>query len=290
VSEPANISRDPLPALSIGIVCFNSSELELRKLIASILQAVEHLKQPFSEVTLPIYLIENSENQDLILSVMTDYEEQASQLNVEFRLLHGHGNVGYGRAHNLALPKLESDLHLMLNPDVVLEKECLESGITFMRDNPGVCVSSPHAEYENGGKQYLCKRYPSVLTFIVRGFLPPFLRTLFGKRLAAFEMHELSEDEPCTDIPIVSGCFMLCRTDALNTVGNFDEKYFLYFEDFDLCVRLGEIGKIAYLPTMKIIHGGGHAAKKGLDHLQMFAKSGIRFFSTHGWRFFRQAR
>jgi len=101
-------------------------------------------------------------------------------------------------------------------------------------------------------------------------------------------MHDLPEDEASTDIPIVSGCFMLSRTDTLKEINGFDERYFLYFEDFDLSLRMGKLGKLAYLPTMKIIHAGGHAARKGFAHLGMFARSGIRFFNSHGWRFIRQ--
>jgi GT2 family glycosyltransferase len=132
----------------------------------------------------------------------------------------------------------------------------------------------------------LCKRYPAVLTLFVRGFIPSSWRKLFAKRLAHYEMHELSDAQPTTSIPIASGCFMLCRSEPLLKLGGFDERYFLYFEDFDLSLRLGKLGFLAYVPAMKICHGGGYAANKGVGHIAMFARSGIRFFNTHGWRWF----
>lgn len=279
----------PHISLSIAIVCFNSTELELRALIASILNSIEQLKTGFSVAAIPVYLIDNTEEESFSLEIFADYREQAAGLAVELRLLHGHGNIGYGGAHNLPLPKLETDFHLLLNPDVVLDKHCLESGITFMVDNPELVVSSPHAEYESGDRQYLCKRYPSVLTLLLRGFFPESIKKLFTRSLAAYEMRDLSEAEPSQNIPIVSGCFMLCRSDALKQAQGFDENYFLYFEDFDLSLRLGKIGKLAYIPSMRITHGGGHAARKGARHLLLFIKSGIRFFNTHGWRLFRQS-
>ncbi|PCJ27759.1 MAG: glycosyl transferase [SAR86 cluster bacterium] len=277
-------------SLSIGIVCFNSNELELCKLIASILDSVEYLKETHKLSVLPIYLIDNSPEENLSLKIFEGYQQRAHELDVELRLLHGHGNIGYGRAHNLPLENLESDYHLILNPDLKIERECLMSGITYLNDNSEVIACSPYAKYENGNKQYLCKRYPSVMTFLVRGFLPGPLKKLFAKRLSDFEMRKLSETAASKNIPIISGCFMLCRTAALKQLNGFDENYFLYFEDFDLSLRLRKLGKIAYVPAMRITHAGGYAAKKGIAHLGMFAKSGIRFFSSHGWRLFRQEK
>jgi GT2 family glycosyltransferase len=81
---------------------------------------------------------------------------------------------------------------------------------------------------------------------------------------------------------------MLCRTAALKAVSGFDEGYFLYFEDFDLSLRIAKIGELAYVPAMRIKHAGGHAARKGRAHIGMFVRSAMRFFNTHGWRFFHQ--
>lgn len=258
----------------------------MRALIASILASLAELKGSFSVSTVPIYLIDNSENKNLSLEIFSDYKEKAESLDVELRLIHGQGNIGYGSGHNLLLEKIESGFHLLLNPDVIVDKQSLVSGITFMIENPDVVATSPYAEYENGDRQYLCKRYPSVLTFLIRGFFPGPLKKLFKARLAAFEMRDLSDHEPCKDVQLISGCFMLCRSDALQQARGFDENYFLYFEDFDLSLRLGKFGSIAYLPTMGIKHAGGYAAKKGAGHLSMFIKSGIRFFNTYGWRLF----
>ena len=81
---------------------------------------------------------------------------------------------------------------------------------------------------------------------------------------------------------------MLCRTELLQKVQGFDENYFLYFEDFDLSLRIGKIADIVYLPSMRIVHAGGHAARKGIRHLLMFVKSAWYFYNTYGWRVFKQ--
>ena len=237
--------------------------------------------------TIPVYLIDNSEVSELLLADFEDCQRQADQLGVELRLIHGQGNVGYGAAHNLIINNLNTGFHLMLNPDVVLDRQFLAAGINYLIDHDDVAVAVPMASHENGERQFLCKRYPSVLTLFVRGFLPRNLHKLFTKRLASYEMRDLHDAQINKDIPIGSGCCMLSRSSMLKAVHGFDERYFLYFEDFDLSLRIRRHGRIAYLPTMKIIHGGGYAARKGLSHVRMFVRSAIRFFSIHGWRWFK---
>ena len=248
--------------------------------------AVACAKERWRLAAIPLTIIDNSETDGLCKSDLHQFMEMANSLDIELKLIHGHGNVGYGRAHNMALSNLQSDYHLFLNPDVVLDSECLSAAFSYLLSQPNAVLVSPFATNEKGEKQYLCKRYPSVFTLFVRGFLPASWQGKFKDRLAHYEMSELSETEPTAAVPIASGCFMLCRSEALRTVGGFDERYFLYFEDFDLSLRLGKLGKIAYLPAMKICHTGGNAAKKGFKHIAMFARSGIRFFNTHGWRWF----
>ena len=313
-------------SLSISVVCYQSDTWELEKLIASILSCVAELRsnqldgenvgstelrdarfennefcpaanlrpkkadleKDSSPQTIAVYLIDNTELSELSLADIEDYRRQADHLGVEFRLLHGHGNVGYGAAHNLIINNLDTDFHLMLNPDVVLDKQFLAAGIDYLINHDDVALAVPMASYENSERQFLCKRYPSVLTLFVRGFMPSNLHKFFTKRLVSYEMRDLHDDQINKDILIGSGCCMLSRGSVLKAVKGFDERYFLYFEDFDLSMRIRQQGRIAYLPTMKIIHGGGYAARKGFSHIRMFVCSAIRFFNTYGWRWFKQ--
>jgi hypothetical protein len=76
---------------------------------------------------------------------------------------------------------------------------------------------------------------------------------------------------------------MYARTDALRAVSGFSDQFFMYFEDFDLSLRLHPVGRLVYLPTMHIVHHGGYSARKGLRHISMFVQSGWKFFRRHGW-------
>jgi hypothetical protein len=124
---------------------------------------------------------------------------------------------------------------------------------------------------------------PSVWTFFLRGFAPAWLKRRFDARLAHYEYRDLPSDR-VSDVTLVSGAFMLARTLALQAVGGFDERYFLHFEDLDLSLRMHAQGRVVSDPAVTLVHHGGHAAKRGLGHLRLFLRSGLRFFNTHGWR------
>ena len=270
------------PYLSVSIVCYNTPVAELHELVSSLAANLQQLKESVADFAGMIWLVDNSDLQSLTAEEFASLRDKLGDCEVALELVQGHGNIGYGAAHNLAINKSKALYHLILNPDVVLEESCLSNGLTFLDDNTDVAMASPAVLNADGSKQYLCKRYPSVGLFLARGFFPAWLQRPFQKALSSFEMRDLPEDKPSKRIPIISGCFMLCRREALWQVGGFDERYFLYFEDFDLSLRMGHEGQLAYVPAMRIQHGGGNSAGKGLAHIRMFA----RFFSSHGWRLF----
>lgn len=276
----------PLPesnlALTVSIVVYRSDPAVLQLTLDSMVQAIDHAQTQQLLGSASIDIIHNSTSEPALTALVARCRAQSA--GIDIALLEGHGNIGYGRGHNLSIKKAESDCHLILNPDVTLTPESLAEGLAFMIRNPEVVALSPAVADGEGHKQYVCKRYPSVLDFMLRGFAPSSVRRRFASRLARYEMRDLPEQEPSTDIPIISGCFMLFRTAALRSVGGFDERYFLYFEDFDLSLRVHVLGSLAYLPSMHIVHLGGNSARKGLRHIGMFARSGLRFYNTHGWR------
>ena len=275
-------------ALSIAVVYYDSPLRELEALLASLITSVACLRRDFALDRVALFLVDNSEDAALILDNFTGFQTQLDSQGIDLEIISGQGNVGYGRAHNLVLERVHSDVHLMLNPDVILDEDSLREGMSFLRDNPEVALVSPRAVDSRGRHQALCKRYPAVFTFLVRGFFPASLKKLFARRLARFEMQDLDPDSPGRQIPICSGCCMLCRTEKLKQVSGFDPRYFLYFEDFDLSLRLAKTGELVYLPGMKIVHDGGHAAGKGWKHIRLFLQSARRFFSAHGWQWLRQ--
>lgn len=200
-------------------------------------------------------------------------------------LLASASNVGFGGGHNHVINTLDSAVHLILNPDVELADDAVLNALRFLDAEPAVGLLSPHAVDADDSNLYLCKRYPAVFDLFVRGFVPQRWHPLFRNRLARYEMRELDLPQvPLATVEIVSGCCMFVRTPLLQAIGGFNDKYFLYFEDFDLSLRVSKLAKLAYVPTVNIIHHGGDAARKGWRHILHFTRSGFRFFRDHGWR------
>ncbi len=196
-------------------------------------------------------------------------------------------NRGFGVAHNTALAAVDSDWHLILNPDLELAPDALSQALAYGESHPEIQLLMPKVARSDGQQEFLGKRYPSVLGLLLRAFAPVWLQKRFASLLAEYEARDLQQqDTPQDQIPIASGACMLCRTPALKAVGGFDERYFLYFEDFDLSLRLAERGKLVFLPAMQAVHHGGYAARKGFRHIAWFGVSAMRFFNRFGWRWF----
>lgn len=193
-------------------------------------------------------------------------------------------NRGYGQAQNQALPWLGSDWHLLMNPDVMLDPDALATGVAYLQDHAETGLVAPAMRDGQGTPLYLCKRHPSLGILLLRAFAPGWLKQPFRHRLAHYEARDLQiGTEPVSAMPIASGCCMLLRSALFRELGGFDERYFLYFEDFDLSLRLRQRANITWLPGMTAIHHGGHAARKGWRHIAWFIRSGWRFFRRFGW-------
>jgi GT2 family glycosyltransferase len=270
-------------SLSVSIVLYRTPPGQLRTTLEALFQAVACARAAGVLDAVSIALIDNDADPTLPDDIAR-WQARTAEQPVKLQLCQGHGNVGYGRGHNRVLPELQSELHLVLNPDVTLAPDCLLAGLQFLRAQPTVVAASPRIDPGDGSATHGCKRYPALLDLLLRGFAPAFVRQWQHRRLAHYAMAELPADVPALEVPIISGCFMLFRTEVLQQLGGFDEAYFLYFEDFDLSLRAHAHGLLAYVPAMQIVHPGGHAARKGLRHIALFARSGLRFYRTHGWR------
>jgi len=206
-------------------------------------------------------------------------------LGVDVRILAGHGNVGFGAGHNLALKHANSLFHLILNPDVLLGPDSLVQAVAWMRGNPQCALLVPGVTGAAGSISRLCRRYPSVSTLLLR-YMPRLASTKWGAgKIAAYEMAAMHESGEIYRNPdVASGCFMFFRSAVLHALGGFDERFFLYFEDYDLVIRTRALGDVWYVPSIEIRHFGGHAYRKSAWHVALFVYSAFKFYRKHGLR------
>jgi len=267
--------------LSISVVLYHP-DLELfRTVFQHVLAAYRNAEAYFSG--LHLFLIDNGGSADVLAFVQQEQERWADCM--ERAWISGQGNIGYGSAHNLAIDRTDADLHLILNPDVLIEQDAFAEAVRFFHDNPDAGLLAPFVSDGQGGMTPLCKRYPSLLVLLLRGFAPPVIRRLWQSRLEAYSMQDVINDHDVYwDPPIVSGCFMFFRTAVLKELRGFDQRFFLYFEDFDLSLRASRISRLVYVPSVRIVHFGGHTATKGARHIVLFIRSALLFFHIHGWK------
>jgi GT2 family glycosyltransferase len=264
--------------LGISIVCYKSNAALLGRTLASLQQAIA---KACSELPLEVRLtlIDNGADAEQLQAML-----QRSDLFPCSQLIANAHNCGFGAANNQAILRAPTTFHLVLNPDVELECNALLHGIRYLQQHTHVVAISPACTNGVGNIEHLCKRYPTLFDLLLRGFAPQIVHRIFDRRLAHYEYRELAEQPVPAPVDLISGCFMLCRTRALQQVGGFDERYFLYFEDFALSLALRQLGELHHLPECRITHHGGGAARKGWHHIRLFASSAARFFNSNGWR------
>lgn len=193
--------------------------------------------------------------------------------------------AGYGGNHNLNLKRASGRYFVIMNTDMTVTPATFTALKAFMDANPEAGAVCPKILNPDGSIQGLNKLHPTVWDLFLRRFMPrPFLR-YFKARLDAFEMRDVGYEKQY-DVPSMSGCFMFCRADLLRSLGGFDEKYFLYFEDTDLCRRIQRTHRTVYFPGAEVTHYWARSAHIKFRFMLYFFASAFRYFNTWGYKLF----
>lgn len=197
--------------------------------------------------------------------------------------VHNPKNPGFGAGHNFALRKTidQFDLHLVLNPDVYFKPDIWAPMIHYMYEHPEVGHLMPRILNPQGETQYLAKLIPSPLDLLFKRFLPS---SLTKKRLKRFRLED-SGYSKIMNVPYLSGCFMLLRTQAIRDCGMFDERFFMYPDDIDLTRRIHRKYKTIYFPYVSVVHQHEAASYKSRKMLWIHSYNMIKYFNKWGWFF-----
>jgi GT2 family glycosyltransferase len=191
-------------------------------------------------------------------------------------------NIGYGAAHNIAIRESTYDdvaLHLVINPDIILGPDTLETLVSFILEHPEIGCVSPKVIYPNGELQYLCKLLPTPLDVFGRRFLP---KRWMKKRNQRYELRASGYNR-IMNIPYLSGCFMLLRTEAVRKARLFDEQFFMYPEDVDLTRRIHRDYLTVFYPHTTIIHNHEKASYRSIRMLWVHMANMCKYFNKWGW-------
>jgi len=181
---------------------------------------------------------------------------QIAEREPRFRLVQGHGNIGFARGCNLAARNAKGKHLVVLNPAAYLQAGCISSLISAANDFPRPCVVGARVLNEDGSEQRGGRRgevtpVTTLLSFSHLSLSLPFLRK--------YEIHledEALPERPVT-VPTISGaCFYASRED-FKRLGGFDERYFLHVEAIDLCWRARRMGgSVVFAPEARVVHLG----------------------------------
>lgn len=200
--------------------------------------------------------------------------------------IYNNRNLGYGKAHNIGIQEAidsGSKYHIVLNPDISFSPEIIDQLVSFADNDDQIVYILPKVVYPNGDTQYLCKLLPTPIDLFVRRFLP---EIGFLKKINDRYTLKMSDYNKIMNPPCLSGCFMFMRTETLKKQSlRFDERFFMYCEDFDLIRRLHRYGKTLFYPQVQIIHDHAQESYKSNNMLKMHIQSAIKYFNKYGWFF-----
>ncbi|WP_142684865.1 glycosyltransferase [Chitinophaga polysaccharea] len=193
-------------------------------------------------------------------------------------------NLGYGSGHNLVMKQILDDTkyHLVINPDIIFEKDILSKIYEYMEQQDDIGLLMPKVLNEDGSIQRLCKLLPSPLDLFGRRFLSDSSWT--KRRNEKYELHNF-DYASVLNTPCLSGCFMFIRISVLRKAGFFDARYFMYLEDYDLTRRVNRFSRTVFYPEVSVIHGHKKESFKNKKLFMIHISSAVKYFNKWGWLF-----
>lgn len=245
--------------LSIILVHFNTPELTM--------ECIDSIYRFAPQVPFEILVVDNGSSADIGMEMTRRFPSVRF-----FRLPH---NTGFSRANNFAMEQSHGEYFLLINSDAKLIMPGLDQMILYLKEHPQVAVLGPRQIDGNGRFQLSCGNFPTLSSEINRKILH------YKLSIDDLETRDYLEGvhQKITEIDWVSGSCFLVKRQVLLEAGIFDERFFMYFEDIDLCTRIRASGyQIHYFPKVTICHHGGISAKQNLMNVFLeYRRSQIYF-------------
>lgn len=238
ISPIPTTKTTPEPKVTFVTVCYKTPHL-----IRLLLRGVELANLRFSY---EYYLVDNAPGDGTGEMVRKRYPW--------VRVIDAPRNMGFGSGNNMALRRMRGEYAMMLNPDLVVFPGELEKLVSFLDQHPSVGFAGPALFNPDGSRQDSCYRFPSMMMPIYRRtFLG---KTPWGKRAVNhYLMREHVNQNRPIETDALMGSAILMRKQALQEIGLFDERYFMYLEEVDICRRAWKHHwRVVYVPESKFVH------------------------------------
>jgi GT2 family glycosyltransferase len=213
-----------------------------------------------------IWIVDNNSTDISLELVKKNYPEANIIANSE--------NLGYAKANNIGLKKIKTNYCVLLNPDVIILPGSIEKLIDLMETKPKAAIATPHLIYYDKTTQESYGHFPSVVI--------EFIRFLGINKIWHFlrKQFKLKNAEQPIIVDWAFGACFLARMNALNQIKGFDESYFMYSEDLDLCRRLHDNGwEIWFHPSSIVMHYSSLSADKKWNSIEKYINKYNGFYN-----------
>jgi GT2 family glycosyltransferase len=214
--------------------------------------------------------------------VVDNGREEPPVLPDSVRVIRNPDNVGFARACNQGVSGSRGDYVVLINPDALVERDFFEALEKFLEGHPSIGVAGPRIIDSFGDLQLSARREMSFLSGLLGR--TSFLTRLLPKSAAVRRMFPAAGalDGP-TEVDWVSGACMALRREMLDGIGPLDERFFMYFEDADLCRRARHAGwSVYYLPQVEVLHLTGASSRSKPHAVWRLHKSAFLYHRKHG--------
>jgi len=213
---------------------------------------------------------------------------EIKRLFPDVKYIQNENNEGFSKAVNKAINKASGQYICLLNPDVIVNKNCLSQLMHKISSNKDIGCIGPKILNSDGTVQHSCKRsFPTPMSAFFRLFG---LDKIFPKS-KFFSSYNLTylDSNKTHHVDSISGAFMMFPKKILDLIGIFDERFFMFAEDIDFCHRIKDAGfKVIYFPKSEIIHYKGESVKSSqFDMVSVFYESMELYFNKYSKRHFR---
>jgi len=255
--------------VSVVIVNYNSFDL-LRNCLSTV---IKHTRN----VNYEIIAVDNNSTEGEVDTITNEFEN--------IILIKNSTNEGFGAANNKGLTIAKGKYVLFLNNDTIFFENSIKKVFDFAETLNENSIIGCILLNEDKSLQYSVYDFPSLLNVFTSNF---FLYSLFPKSKLFNKYHLMNRKiNETTEVDVVTGAFLFGTKEKLKEIGGFDERFFFYNEETDLCYRFKQNGgKIFYYPKTAITHlKGGTAKKSGWFAYKNQSLSTIKFFQKHFSRF-----
>lgn len=255
--------------LSLIIIAYNMKDLVFKQ--------INHLYNTKTNIDYEIIVVDNGSN-DNIIDIKSDFPD------VKFVL--SKNNLGYFGGANLGVKNSSGEYLFILNSDILSSDYCFDELVNFIENNKNIGIIAPKLIYpDERGVQSSCFRFHSIFTPILR-------RTFFGEtRFGKLENRKmLMEDfnhEDIIECDWVLGAAFIIKRDFLESLGGFDERYFLYYEDMDICKATWMHDKrVVYYNKTYMTHDHSRASAKNKTFSDFFKNKTVRIHIISSFKYF----